>query len=88
MYNDKAFMIYAAAIFTGIASLVTFVVFTQASHTPAPIYILEHVALGLGIRAYYKSFDGESGWYAVARGVRNYFGIGEDRLPAGAATQS
>ena len=87
MSNDKAFVIYAAAIFLGISSLITFVLFTQASHIPAPVYILEHVGLGLGIRAYYKAFDGESGYYAVARGVRNYLGLGEERLPAGAAPQ-
>lgn len=88
MNDDRAFLTYAVALAAGVTSLLTFILFTQAGSIPEPVYVLEHVALGLSVRAYYKAFDGESGWFAVARGVRNYLGLGEteERMPEGVAT--
>ena len=80
MQNDKAFIAYALALVIGIGSLITFVLGTGASSIPSPIYLIEHVALALAIRAYYKSFDGVSGFYAVANTVRTHFGLGLEEL--------
>jgi len=87
MHNDKVFIAYAMALVIGIGSLIIFVLGTGASSIPSPIYLIEHVGLALAIRAYYKSFDGESGFYAVANTVRTHFGLGleELELPTAAA---
>jgi len=61
MENDRLFAIYAAAIFLGIASVVTVMIWIGTGSFPAPAFILEHVGLGLLIRAAYKSFDGPYG---------------------------
>ncbi len=88
MQNDKAFIVYAMALVVGISTLVIFVLGTGASTIPTPIYLIEHVGLALAIRAYYKSFDGVSGFYAMANTIRAHFGLGlEDvELPATAAS--
>ncbi|MBW2295443.1 MAG: hypothetical protein JRG94_24520 [Deltaproteobacteria bacterium] len=80
MHNDKVFIAYAMALVIGIGSLIIFVLGTGASSIPSPIYLIEHVGLALAIRAYYKSFDGESGFYAVANTVRTHFGLGLEEL--------
>ena len=87
MQNDKAFIVYAMALVVGISTLLAFVLGTGASALPTPLYLIEHVTLGLGIRAYYKSFDGKSGFYALANTVRDHFGLGlEDvELPTSVA---
>jgi len=76
MQNDKVFIAYAAALVVGISSLMAFVLGTGASALPTPLYLIEHVSLGLAIRAYYKSFDGEGGFYALGNTLRTHFGLG------------
>lgn len=84
MQNDKVFIAYALALVAGIGSVLAFVLTTSASHVPQPWYLVEHVTLGLVIRAYYKSFDGVSGFYSVANGVKSYFGIAREAIPSSA----
>jgi hypothetical protein len=88
MQNDKAFIVYATALVVGISSLVAFVLGTGASSLPTPLYLIEHVTLGLALRAYYKSFDGVSGFYALGSTIRAHFGLGlEDvELPSSIAS--
>jgi hypothetical protein len=71
MENDKLFAAYAAIIFLGISSVVTFVFVTGVGAIPATAFLLEHVILGLLIRGAYKAFDGESGLYVVWNGIRS-----------------
>jgi hypothetical protein len=80
MQNDKVFIAYAVALVVGISTLMAFVLGTGASALPSPMYLLEHVGLGLAIRAFYKSFDGESGFYAVANTIHDYFGLGLEHV--------
>ena len=84
MQNDRIFIAYAIALAAGIGGLLTFVVGTGASHVPEPMYLAEHVCLGLMVRAYYKSFDGVSGYYAIANTVKSYFGIARETIPSSA----
>lgn len=86
MQNDKAFIVYALSLLIGISAVATLVVSSGASSFPTPLYFIEHVTLGLAVRAYYKSFDGTSGFYAVANGVRCYLGLENMALPAAPAT--
>jgi hypothetical protein len=71
MEHDKLFAAYAAIIFLGISSVVTFVLTTGIAALPAGFYLVEHVVLGLIIRGAYKAFDGESGLYVVWNGIRS-----------------
>jgi hypothetical protein len=84
MQNDKVFIAYAIALIAGVGTLLAHVITSGASHTPTPAYLLEHVSLGLMVRAYYKSFDGESGIYAIAKWVKIYFGIAREAIPSAA----
>lgn len=84
MQNDKVFIAYAIALAVGIGSVITFVVGTGASHVPQPMYLVEHVGLGLMIRGYYKSFDGVSGYYSLINGIKSYFGIAREAIPSSA----
>ena len=84
MQNDKAFIYYAIGLAVGIGTVLAMVVSTGASHVPEPMYLVEHVSLGLMVRAYYKSFDGTSGFYALANGVKSYFGLAREAIPSSA----
>ncbi|MFT5441937.1 MAG: hypothetical protein ACI8W3_000979 [Myxococcota bacterium] len=83
MQNDKVFITYALTLIVGTASLLAFVVISSAPSIPSAAYLLEHLTLGLMVRAYYKSFDGERGFYALANGIKRYFGIARDAIPTG-----
>ena len=61
MDNDKAFIVYALVIFTGVATIMTTVLATSAPYLPSPLNIVEHLALSLGFRAAYKTMGG-GGW--------------------------
>ena len=86
MQNDKVFIAYALALVVGISTVATLVVSSGATSFPPPLYFIEHVTLGLMVRGYYKSFDGNSGLCAIANGVRSYLGLDSDAMPVSAAT--
>lgn len=61
MDNDKAFAIFALTLLLGMASVLTAVMtFTEGASLPSPLVFVEHVAMGLAIRAAYKGFGGFS----------------------------
>jgi len=58
--NDKAFAIYALALITGLATLLTVSLMAGFATLPAPLTFLEHLSLGLAFRAAYKGIGGFS----------------------------
>jgi hypothetical protein len=56
--DDKAFAGYALILIAGVASVLTASVMAGVTSLPSPAVFLEHVALGLMMRASYKSFGG------------------------------
>lgn len=58
MYNDKHFALYAVILLSGVASAITASVMAGFATLPSPAVFLEHVALGLAIRASYKAIGG------------------------------
>ena len=60
MDTNKLFTVYALILLAGIASVLTASVLSGITTLPSPLVFLEHVALGLSIRASYKSFGGWS----------------------------
>ena len=58
MQNDKAFAVAAIVLFAGLASVLTASVLAGFATLPAPLLFLEHVAMGLGMRASYKFIGG------------------------------
>ena len=85
MQNDKVFIAYALTLLVGISTVAIFVIGSRANGFPTPVFLIEHVTLGLMARGYYKSFDGSSGYYSVARGVRSYLGLEDVAIPESAA---
>jgi len=57
MQNDRTFTIYAAMLIGGVGLLIASVVMAGVTVWPTPLAFLEHLALGLGFRAAYKSLD-------------------------------
>lgn len=58
MGNDKAFGIWVVALIAGISSVVTTQLIAGTATMPTFAVVVEHVGMGLLIRAAYKSFDG------------------------------
>jgi hypothetical protein len=56
--NDKAFAVAATVLFAGLASVLTASVLVGFAALPAPLVFLEHVAMGLAMRASYKFIGG------------------------------
>lgn len=71
MDNDKAFAVYAIAIFAGLASIITASILNGYAALPTPLMFVEHLAMSLLFRASYKSFGGPAWWPypAVAEAV-------------------
>jgi hypothetical protein len=67
MENDKVFIAYAMALILGISIVVTTMIWIGTGHFPAVAFVIEHVSLGLLIRASYKSFDGPYGIFESAK---------------------
>jgi len=59
--SDNAFTVYALILISGVASVLTASVIAGAAIPPSPGVFLEHVLLGLAIRASYKSIGGWNG---------------------------
>ena len=58
MDKNKTFAAYALVLITGVGSVLAASVLTGVTIAPSPVGFMEHVALGLMIRAAYKSFGG------------------------------
>lgn len=59
MSNDKAFAIYVMALVTGVLTVLTaLIVASGGAAMPPFVKVVEHLALGLGVRAAYKSLGG------------------------------
>ena len=58
MDNDKTFAAYALILIAGVASVITSSVLAGFATLPTPTVFLEHVALGLMMRASYKTIGG------------------------------
>jgi hypothetical protein len=56
--NDKVFTGYALILIAGVASVITSSVLAGFASLPTPAVFLEHVALGLMMRASYKTIGG------------------------------
>jgi len=56
--RNKAFAIYALTLIAAVASVITASLIAGFATLPSPIVFVEHVALGLGIRAAYKYIGG------------------------------
>ena len=58
MQNDKAFAVAAVALIAGLASVLTASVLAGFASLPSPLVFLEHVGMGLLMRASYKAIGG------------------------------
>jgi len=56
--SDNAFAVYALILISGVASVITASVIAGVAIPPSPGVFLEHVLLGLTVRAAYKSMAG------------------------------
>lgn len=84
MDNDKTFAAYALILVLGVVSMLTAAVMVLGDGTwPSPLAFAEHVALGLMMRAGYKSIGGfdRADWSVTSDRVREV----EDMVPAGHA---
>ena len=61
MSNDKDFTIYAIALIAGISTVLAIAISAGIGAMPSAATLVEHVGLGLLVRASYKSFAGP-GW--------------------------
>ncbi len=66
MDNDRAFMIYAVTLMTGLAAVLSSLVLAGIAQVPAAALFIEHLALALVIRGAYKSFGGFEWIHSVA----------------------
>ncbi len=56
--DDQLFMMFAIGLTATVATLIAFAYYMAGVGAPSPLFIAEHLAIGLGIRAAYKSCDG------------------------------
>jgi hypothetical protein len=56
--TNKAFAAYALVLIAGVGSVLTASVLAGVTSLPSPLGFVEHVALGLMVRAAYKSIGG------------------------------
>jgi hypothetical protein len=56
--NDRAFTVYAVTLIAAVASVITACVASGVATLPTAGVFLEHLALSIGFRTAYKSFDG------------------------------
>ena len=61
MGSDTSFKRYAAALVGAVLKMLTAVVLAGIASVPTPLFVVEHVGLGLLFRASYKSLAGP-GW--------------------------
>jgi len=58
--NDRIFAIYAIGLIGCVLSLLACTVSVGLASVPAFAVLVEHIAMGLAVRAAYKSFDGSN----------------------------
>jgi hypothetical protein len=58
LHNDKSFAVYALILVAGVTSVLTASILAGFARLPSPQVFLEHLALGLLMRASYKSIAG------------------------------
>ena len=58
MDTEKSFAAYALVLIAAVASVLTASLVAGVARLPSPLVFLEHVALGLAMRASYKSIGG------------------------------
>ena len=58
MDTNKAFAVYALTLIAGVGSVLAASVLAGITTAPSPAVFMEHVALGLMMRAAYKSIGG------------------------------
>ena len=59
MDSDNRFTLYALILISAVASVISASVMSGIATVPAPIFVAEHLGLGLLFRASYKSFGGK-----------------------------
>jgi len=67
--NDRLFVIFAIGLATSVAALITFGYNAAGWGPPSPLFIAEHLALGLCLRAGYKSLDGSGFTHYLTLGL-------------------
>jgi hypothetical protein len=87
--RNKAFAIYALTLIAGLASVITASLIAGFATLPSPMMFVEHVALGLGIRAAYKYIGGAdvSDWTFTGEPIPAAVEAA-DALPAGATADA
>jgi hypothetical protein len=57
--SDTLFVVYSGILFCSVFGLIAILTFTgNVMEIPEPLFIVEHLLIGLGFRAAYKSLDG------------------------------
>jgi len=56
--SDNRFTLYAVILISAVASVISASVMSGFATVPAPLFVAEHLGLGLLFRASYKSFGG------------------------------
>jgi len=72
---DRKFAAYAFVLIAGTACVLTLAVVAAGGSFPPLVYMIEHLALALALRAAYKSFDGPA-WFPYPSQLR---GMSETR---------
>jgi hypothetical protein len=87
--RNKAFTIYALTLIAGVASVITASLMAGFATLPTPMVFVEHVALGLGIRAAYKYIGGFdlSDWTLTGEPIPAAIEAAEP-MPAGATADA
>ena len=89
MDQNKAFAIYSLTLIAGLAPVITASLIAGFATLPSPMMFVEHVALGLGIRAAYKYIGGfdVSDWTFTGEPIPAAVEAA-DTLPAGATADA
>lgn len=70
MENDKYFSIYAFTILGALLAVVSATLQAGFTTLPSPLVFLEHIAMSLTVRAAYKSFGWDWGFWTFGMGSR------------------
>jgi hypothetical protein len=67
--SDNRFTLYAVILISAVASVISASVMAGFATVPAPLFLAEHLGLGLLFRASYKSFGGIEWPFASASAI-------------------
>ena len=89
MNRNSIFVIYALTLIAGVASIITASLMAGFATLPTPLVFIEHVAMGLAIRAAYKYIGGFdlSDWTLTGEPISAATEAAE-QLPAGATADA